>query len=135
MSTQGTEPSLQRIAQIALNAPDLPRAVCFYRDILGLKLLFEVPGMAFFECGGVRLLLGPASRPEFDHPASILYYAVADIRAMHATLVSRGVAFDAAPHLVAKLPAGGGLPARELWLAFFRDSEANVAALTSEVPA
>jgi len=135
MSPQMPALSLERITQIALNAPDLPRAVRFYRDTLGMKLLFEVPGMAFFECSGVRLLLGPASKPEFDHPASILYYAVADIRAAHAMLLAREVTFDAPPHLVAKLPAGGGLSARELWLAFFRDSEGNIAALSSEVPA
>jgi catechol 2,3-dioxygenase-like lactoylglutathione lyase family enzyme len=135
MTTQTPELSLQRIAQIAINVHELPRAVRFYRDSLGLPLLFEVPGMAFLDCGGVRLMLGKAEKPEFDHAASILYYAVGDIRGAHAALVGRGVTFVDAPHLIAKLPAGGGLPARELWMAFFHDSEGNLAALTSEAPA
>lgn len=119
--------SLGRIGQIAVNAHDLPRAVAFYRDALGMQLLFEVPGMAFFDCAGVRLMLGLPSAPVFDHPASIIYYRVDDIQAAHHTLVERGVTFHEPPHVAARLPD------HELWLAFFRDTEKNVLALMSEV--
>lgn len=119
--------SLGRIGQIAVNAHDLARAVAFYRDTLGMKLLFEVPGMAFFDCVGVRLMLGLPSAPVFDHPASIIYYRVDDIQAAHRTLVERGVTFNEPPHVAARLPD------HALWLAFFRDSEKNVLALMSEV--
>ena len=115
------------IGQIAVNARDLERAVRFYRDTLGMKLLFQVPQMAFFDCGGVRLMLGLASEPAFDHPASVIYYRVPDIRAAHRALAGRDVAFTSPPHLVAKLPD------HELWLAFFRDPEGNTLALMSEV--
>lgn len=127
----GTVPEfrLGRIGQIAINAHDLARAVQFYRDTLGMRFLFEVPRMAFFDCGGVRLLIGLPDRAEFDHPASIIYYLVPDIRAAHETLLQRGVGFITAPHLVARLPD------HELWLADFRDSEDNVLALMSEVRA
>jgi len=119
---------LSKIGQIAINVRDLPRAVKFYRDVLGMRYLFEAPPqMAFFDCGGIRLMLGVAEKSEFDHPASILYYDVSDIGAAAAELKRRGVTFEAEPHLVADLGT------RELWLAFFRDTESNVLSLMSEV--
>ena len=122
------EVRLGPIGQIAVNVKDLGRAVRFYRDTLGVRYLFEAPPqMAFFDCGGVRLMLGVASEPAFDHPASIIYYRVPDIQAAHEALKRRGVAFITAPHLVARMPD------HELWLADFRDSEDNILALMSEV--
>jgi predicted enzyme related to lactoylglutathione lyase len=101
--------------------------VRFYRDSLGLSFLFTAPPqMAFFDCGGVRLLLGVPEEKAFDHPGSILYFTVDDIRQMHRVLVSRGVTFRQEPHLVARLPD------REVWLAFFDDTEGNTLALMSE---
>lgn len=122
-----TNSDLERIGQIAINVKSLERAVAFYRDTLGMKFLFEAPGLAFFDCGGVRLMLGPAEKPEFDHPGSILYYKVADIGATHRRLRDRGVVFEAEPHLVARLPE------HDLHLAFFRDTEGNLLALMGEV--
>jgi len=119
---------LDRIGQIAINVHDLARAVTFYRETLGIPFLFEVPGMAFFDCNGVRLMLGIPVRPEFDHLASILYYKVDNIEAAHEALASRGVSFTAKPHVVARMPAF------TLWLAEFSDSEGNLLALMSEVP-
>ena len=118
---------LSRIGQIAMNARDFDRAVRFYRDTLGLRFLFTAPPhLAFFDCDGVRLLIDLPEDKEFDHPGSILYFAVDDIRAMHETLVSRGVTFRKEPHLIAKLPD------REVWMAFFDDTEGNTLALMSE---
>ena len=118
------------IQQVAINVRDVERAKAFYRDRLGLRHLFDGgPNLTFFECGGVRLMLGPASEPEFDHPSSILYLRVEDIRAAHRELAARGVAFRDEPHLVAKLPD------REIWMAFFEDGEGNVMAITAEPPA
>ncbi len=119
--------SAARIGQIAVVVQDVPRAVAFYRNTLGLPFLFEAPGLAFFDCGGVRLMLSQAPRPDLDHAASILYYFVPDIRAAFEELRRRGVAFEDEPHLIARMPD------HELWLAEFRDSEGNVLALMSEV--
>jgi len=119
-------PALQRIHQISIRTRDTARAVAFYRDTLGLKLLFEAPPqLAFFDCGGIRLMLSPPE-PEFDHQGSVLYFAVDDIKAAHTALAASGVGFRTEPHLVAKLPD------REVWLADFLDSEGNVLALMSE---
>jgi methylmalonyl-CoA/ethylmalonyl-CoA epimerase len=118
---------LSRIGQIAMNARDFDRAVRFYRDTLGLRFLFTAPPhLAFFDCDGVRLLIDLPEDKEFDHPGSILYFAVDDIRAMHQTLVSRGVVFRKEPHLIARLAD------REVWMAFFDDTEGNTLALMSE---
>jgi predicted enzyme related to lactoylglutathione lyase len=120
--------ALNQIGQIAVNVRDLRRAVNFYRDVLGMRHLFDAgPKMSFFDCGGVRLMLGVAERAEFDHPGSILYYKVADIDAAHRELDGKGVRFEDAPHLIAKLPT------HELWMAFARDTEGNLFALMSEV--
>jgi methylmalonyl-CoA/ethylmalonyl-CoA epimerase len=122
-----TSGGLSRIGQIAMNARDFDRAVRFYRDTLGLRFLFTAPPhLAFFDCDGVRLLIDLPEDKEFDHPGSILYFAVDDIRAMHETLVSRGVKFRKEPYLIAKLPD------REVWMAFFDDTEGNTLALMSE---
>ena len=115
------------VGQIAINAKELRRAVGFYRDVLGLPLLFEIPGAAFFMAGSVRLMVGTAEQPEFDHPASILYYKVADIHASFAALAAAGVQVDHPPRMIAKMPD------HDLWIGAFRDSEGNVAALMSEV--
>ncbi len=117
---------LGRIHQISMRAHDIERAVRFYRDTLGLPLLFVAPpGLAFFNCDGVRLML---SRPEpgFDHPGSVVYFHVENIGDAHSVLASRGVAFRTAPHKIATLAD------REVWLADFDDSEGNVLALMSE---
>ena len=120
---------IKGIGQIHISVADVDRAVEFYRDMLGLPFLFRVPGqpMAFFDCGGVRLMLGVPESPAVDHPSSVLYYRVEDLRAAHATLTGRGVRFENEPHLVARLPD------HELWMAFFRDVDANLLALMSEV--
>lgn len=78
------------LGQVAIRVHDVGRATAFYRDQLGLPLLFEFTGLAFFRCGDVRLMLSTAEKPEFDHPASILYYRVPDVEASYAELGARG---------------------------------------------
>ncbi len=119
---------ISRIGQIAINAHDVERAATFYQQSLGLKLLFKAgPGLAFLDCGGVRLMLTLPEKPEFDHPSSILYFAVPDIQAAYANMKDKGVDFEDEPHLIAKMPD------HELWMVFFRDSEGNLMGLMSEV--
>ncbi len=125
--TNDAGPGLSQIGQIAINVADVERATAFYRDALGLKHLFSVaPKMAFFDCGGVRLMLSLPDKPEFDHPSSILYFRVADIRASHDVLVGRGVRFEAPLQLTARMES------YDLWMGFFRDSEGNLLALMCE---
>lgn len=117
---------LATIGQIALTVTDVARAIAFYRDTLGMKLLFEVPNMGFFDCDGVRLMISGSEKPD-EHYGSVIYFKVPDIQQAYATLSERGVPFEGNPHLVARMPD------HELWMAFFRDPDHNLLALMSEV--
>ena len=128
MSTQ-EDFGLGAITQIAVNVHDVERAANFYQQKLGMKLLFKAPpNLAFFDCDGIRLMLSPPAKPEFDHPSSIIYFKVADIQQATQILTERGVTFDEQPTFVANMGS------YDLWLASFRDSENNMLALMSEVP-
>lgn len=118
---------IQAVGQIAINVHDTNRAVAFYRDVLGLKHLFTAGSLAFFDCGGVRLMLSPPASPQYDHPSSILYFKVEDIQSAYERLKSLKVKMEGEPHLVAKLPD------HDLWLTGFYDSEGNVMEFMSEV--
>lgn len=114
------------IGQIAINAKDTNRAVGFYRDILGLPLLFETNGLAFFQCGETRLLVSEAESGEFNHPGSVLYFNVEDLEGKVSDMKERGAKFLDEPHVVGKMGE------TEIWMAFFNDSEGNTLALMTE---
>jgi methylmalonyl-CoA/ethylmalonyl-CoA epimerase len=119
---------IAKVGQIQIRTHDVERAAEFYEKVLGLKLLFKAPpGLAFFDCGGLRLMLDRPEKSEFDHASSILYFAVPDIQMAHAAMKTKGVRFEDEPHLIARLPD------HDLWMTFFRDTEDNVLALMSEV--
>lgn len=117
------------VGQIHISVTDLDRAVGFYRDVLGVPLLFQVPGqpMAFFRSGHVRLYLGIPERPEFRSKV-LLYFRVDDIDAEFARLTDDGVQFDGAPHVVHK---DGDT---ELWMAAFTDPDGHNLVLMQERP-
>src|SRR3954453_8021277 len=90
-------PGIGRIGQIAVPVRDLDRAVAFYRDVLGLRLLFQAPpGLAFFECGDVRLMLSIPEMPDQAQPGSIIYYVVDDLAAAWRMVTARGATPGAA---------------------------------------
>ena len=118
-----------QLHQVALFAHDLERAIAFYRDVLGLPFLFQAPpGMAFFDCGGVRLLIGTAAASGPNPPRSMLYYRVSDINGAADRLREHGVALPRDPMMIAKVDG------REVWLLEFEDSEGNAVALMQEHP-
>lgn len=120
---------LSQIGQIAVSVKDVERATAFYRDRLGMQHLFNAPpGLSFFDCSGVRVML---SRPEGSDQGqgnSVLYFRVPDIQRAYRVLGDQGVRFHDAPHLIATMDA------YDLWMAFFYDSEDNMLAVMSEVP-
>src|SRR5580704_19242238 len=128
MNAMAASLGIANIGQISIIVKNVDRATAFYRDVLGLPLLFTVPSMAFFDCGGVRLMLGTASSPEYDHPSSILYFRIADIQAGYQRLVENNVDIVAPPRLIAPMPT------HDLWMTAFRDGEGNIHQLMSEVP-
>jgi methylmalonyl-CoA/ethylmalonyl-CoA epimerase len=114
------------IGQIAIPVQDISRATIFYRDVLGLPFLFAAPpSLAFFDCGGVRLMLTrPEGVPEGN--ASLIYYRVDDVDAAHARLCAAGAIAREAPHLIARMPD------HELWMTTFEDGEGNILGLMEE---
>jgi methylmalonyl-CoA/ethylmalonyl-CoA epimerase len=127
MNSEAANFALSEIGQITLTINDLDKAVGFYRDALGLKHLFSAPpGLAFFACGNVRLMLSCPEKPDGERLSAALYFRVVDISAAHKALAGRGVSFEAEPHLVARMPD------HELWMAFFRDPDRNLLALMCE---
>lgn len=120
---------LRHLRQVGLGVRELSRAVAFYRDALGMKLIaeFSPPGLAFFQLGATRLVLSQQATPT---PAGILYFEIADIEAGHAELVARGVVFDSPPRMIHRDDDGRFGPAgEEEWMSFFKDPDGNQLAL------
>lgn len=117
---------IQQIKQIYIPVKELDRAVRFYQDTLELSFLFQAGELAFFDCGGVRLMLSLPENEDFAKSGPILYLSVESIDDAYAQLQHQGVSFIDEPHLVAKMDA------TETWMSFFRDSEDNIMALLAE---
>lgn len=124
--------SLSRIKQIAIPVTDIIEATRFYRDVLGMRHLFDAPPqLSFFDCGGVQLMLsGPeAQGKEAEQQRPVIYYDVSDIKETHAKLTTAGVATIQPPHMIARLGA------REIWIGFVSDGQGNMVGLMSDVAA
>lgn len=121
-------PPLGPLMQVNMPVRDIEAGVRFYRDVLGLPFLFQAGNLAFFDCGGVRLLVDVAENESFAHPGSVLYFRVDDLDTAYAAYQARGVEFVQPPHLV---HSDG---TTELWMAFFSDGQWNTHALASERP-
>jgi len=116
------------VAQLLIPIEDFEKGLAFYRDVLGIPFLFAAPPqMAFFNCGGIRLLVGVMPPGEKAQRGSTIYFKVADIHGVHESLKAKGVTFRAPPHVVHRTPAS------ELWLSEFIDLDGNQLALMSEV--
>ncbi len=117
-----------KVAQLLIPVGDFEKGITFYRDVLGIPFLFAAPPqMAFFECGGVRLLVGVLPAGQKAQRGSVIYFQVEDIRAVYSSLKERDVRFTAEPHVVHRTQKS------ELWLSEFTDPDGNQLALTSEV--
>ena len=124
-----TNIGINGIGQIAIAITDIKKAVDFYKNILGLKLLFESPpGLAFFDCGGIRLMLTTLQGQERDHKTSVIYYKVDDIKNTTKRLKSKGIVFIQEPQFVAKIEN------YELWIGFIRDQDENLIGIMAEIP-
>ena len=115
------------VAQVLIPVDDFEKGVAFYRDVLGIPFLFAAPPqMAFFQCGTVRLLIGPLPGDMKGRRGSAVYFKVPDIHATYAELKEKSVSFRGAPFVVHRTPTS------EMWLAEFTDPDGNPLALMSE---
>ena len=112
------------IGQLSRSVADIAQAESWWRDVLGVPHLYTFGSLAFFDCGGVRLML---SAEPGEAQASIIYFRVDDIAASHAELGARGVAFIGAPHMIHRHADG-----TEEWMAFFSDNEGRPLAIMSQ---
>lgn len=123
--------TLSKIRQIALPVRDTSEAKLFYRDILGLRHLFDAPpGLSFFDCGGVQLMLaGPDGQgKDGEQQHAVLFYDVADIKGTHARIESSGAKSLEEPRVIARMNG------REIWVSSVSDGQGNVVGLMSDVP-
>ncbi|MGD7023011.1 VOC family protein [Rossellomorea vietnamensis] len=119
--------TIQKIGQIGVPVQDIDRALEFYKEKLGLSLLYNTDSMAFLQCSGLRIMLTLPEKEEFAQASSVIYFEVNDIKASWEQLKEKGVAFTDEPHIVAKMGQ------TETWMTFFKDTENNTHALMSEV--
>ncbi len=124
--SSGAGSGLGQIGQIALHVSDADRAERFYRDTLGLPLLFRFGKLAFFDCAGVRLMLEGGHESTGKREQFCVYFRVSGIESVASVLRSRQVYFEREPHLVARMPD------HELWMAFLHDPDGNLLALMEE---
>ncbi|MFS0917753.1 VOC family protein [Brevibacillus sp. 179-C 1.1 NHS] len=118
---------IQKVGQIGIPVKNLEKAIHFYKEQLGLPLLFQTSNMAFFDCNGLRLMLSLPEKEQFAHASSVVYFQVEDIQTAFEELSNKDVTFIDEPHLVAKMGQ------TETWMTFFKDTEDNTHALVSEV--
>lgn len=117
--------TLGPISQIARTVRDIKRSETWYSQVLGLTHLYTYGTLAFFDCGGTRLMLTqqPAATSE-----SVLYFRVADIGEAHQALAARGADVCGAPHRVHTHGDG-----TEEWMAFLKDPDGQLLAIHSQV--
>lgn len=114
------------LGQISRSARDIAAAEAWYRDVLGLPHLYTFGSLAFFDMGGVRLMLSAGESRTDD--SYILYFKVPDIHAAHAGFVAKGVETEGAPHMIHRHADG-----TEEWMAFIKDNEGRLIGLMSQV--
>jgi catechol 2,3-dioxygenase-like lactoylglutathione lyase family enzyme len=106
-----------------LPVSDLERAKSFYRDTLGLDLLWENPASVRFRCGEVSEL-SIFRRPATVTEHTLAHFEVTDLEGVVRDLEAKGVAFidyDEGPLATTDHIAQVG-PARGAW---FHDPDGN----------
>lgn len=117
--------SYMMLGQVARTARSVENSRAWYRDILGLPELYSFPRLAFFDLGGVRLMLTEEGNGLQE---SILYLRVPDVHPAKEELEMRGVKFTHAPHMIHRHE-----DRTEEWMAFFEDNEGRPLALMTGV--
>lgn len=117
--------ALGKVGQIARAVSDIGAAETWYRDVLHLPHLYTFANLAFFDCGGTRLMLTSGDQ---SHPDSyVIYFQVPDIRAAYDDMQSRGIAFEGEPTMIHRHQDG-----TEEWMAFFKDNEGHLLAIMAQ---
>jgi catechol 2,3-dioxygenase-like lactoylglutathione lyase family enzyme len=111
---------LSRIAAIMLGVRDLPAAIGFYKDKLGLKLIMQEPALALLQCGNILLGLSPRHMNAAPLAEAVeISFGVDNLRATHKALGENGVAFLSEPRQVTPTD----------WAVHFRDVDGHLLSL------
>lgn len=115
--------------QVALTVKDINAARTFYRDRLGLRLMFEANNMLFFDVGGTRLMIArDEARERPARPPGILYFHVEDFNAALVRLQGTRANLIGAVETVQTTSSGS------LRLQQFEDADGNMLAIMGFVP-
>jgi DNA-binding CsgD family transcriptional regulator/catechol 2,3-dioxygenase-like lactoylglutathione lyase family enzyme len=126
-TTQHNDVRWGSIGQLARSVRDIAAAEAWYRDVLQLPHLYTFGNLAFFDCGGTRLMLSAGEKSQSDD--YVIYFRVPDIHAAHRELQQRGAVFQSAPHMIHRHADG-----TEEWMAFFADNEGRLLGIMCQVP-
>lgn len=114
------QPSVQlsQISAIMLGVRDLPKALAFYEEQLGLKVIMRESQLALVQCGTVMLGLsrGHVHAAPNVTGATEVVFQVENVRAAHRDLTSKGVSFTSEPRQVTPTD----------WVAHFRDVDGHL---------
>jgi catechol 2,3-dioxygenase-like lactoylglutathione lyase family enzyme len=113
----------RKLVQVAFTCRDLDRSRTFYRDTLGLPLMFEAGNMLFFQIEGLRLMIGKEEKPGSAIGGAVVYFDAPDIDALGAALEAKGVTFERPAETVQRTAT------HELKLRAFHDPDGNAIAL------
>ncbi len=109
---------LSNIGVVMLGTSDPDASVAFYRDTLGLQLTGLHGGFAFFDGGGVSLVLSPelGSPGKDSAKTAEVVFSVEHVREAYEALKSKGVEFRVEPRAVTG----------PMWATDFRDPDGHV---------
>jgi catechol 2,3-dioxygenase-like lactoylglutathione lyase family enzyme len=109
---------LSRIAAVMLGVRDLPQALEFYKDKLGLTVMMQEPSLALLQCGTVMLGLSRGHVNLAPHVAGAteVVFAVGNVRAAHKALSALGVTFMSEPRQATPTD----------WVAHFKDPDGHI---------
>lgn len=117
------------LAQLHISVSNIERSVAFYRDVLGLEFLYDIPAqkMAFLQAGPVRIYLGEAETPDSaSHP--LAYYRVDGVQKEYQRLLAAGAKKGTPPHRVHSDES------HELWMAAVLDPDGHSVVIMEERP-
>ncbi len=120
--------TIEGVGQIARTVKDIEQSEAWYRDVLGLLHLYTFDKLAFFDCGGTRLMLSQGEKLQANE--SLLYLRVPAMEKAYSQLQERGAEFTNAPHMIHRHEDG-----TEEWMAFFKDLEGRDMAIMASVEA
>ena len=111
---------LSRIAAVMLGVRNLPQAIAFYKDKLGLEVIMQESELALMQCGSVILGLSPRHANAAPLAEAVeISFGVDNLRATHKALGEKGLVFLGEPRAVTPTD----------WAVHFKDVDGHLLSL------